>query len=179
MARNANAAQKAVPRLVRTSRRRFMAILPLLKVRAAEARNRPVMMLSGLGKELNSFDEKVRYCADLAGVSDRTIYRWLRRFEREGLTGLREQPRKDKDTFRSFVKRGAALSLVVVEFLNGHTPACAHRKLCEVWGRLYPGSRPPSFSTLYKLHEALAPLLKSPNTRKRPQQVRASRQVER
>lgn len=173
MARNANTAQTAVPRLVRTSRRRFLAILPLLKVRAAEARNRPTMILSGFGKELDSFDEQVHYCAALAGVSGRTIYRWLKRFEREGLTGLRKQPRTDKDTFRSFAKRGAALGLVVVELLNGHSPARAHRILCDAWARLYRGSRPPSFSTIYKLRESLAPLLKSSKTRKRPKAVQA------
>lgn len=178
MAENANprvlarARPTTLPRLLRTSRTRFQAILPLLKVRAAEARGQSVMMLSGFGRELKRFDEKVAHVADLAGASSRTMYRWLCRFEREGLTGLRDRPRRDKGAFRAFHKRGAALAFVIVEALNGHTAACIHRQLCNLWPRLYRGSQPPSYSSVAGLLASLAPLLKSAKTRKRPRQVR-------
>ncbi len=160
-------ARRRVMRLVRTSRMRFQKILPLLRVRAAEASGRDVVMLSALGRELRTFDQKVAHIAELAGVRERTIYRWLRRFETEGIGGLRDKPRRDRGTSRRFEKRPAAFAFVVVQAIEGQTAAFIHGRLRVLWPRLYPGTRPPSYSSVAELMKSIAPLRQSPKPSKR------------
>ncbi len=165
MAENANSPQQPGregngPRPVRilSPEARFGLVLVIGRFSARMALGQQIVFLTSTSRELSTLTELVRHLAQLAHISERTIWRWYRRFLREGYAGLINRPRGDKDVSRAFSKRDEATAFVLTSFLDGHTVSWIHRQLTQLWPRLYgAASACPCFDTVRELVRARIP----------------------
>jgi hypothetical protein len=147
-----NAGRKIPPA---TAEARLSGILPNLRFRLAEALGREPLFLTDSG-ELSTWDSLIEYRAKQLGVSARTLYRWLEKFETSGLAGLADQPRSDRGTFASLRGRGAAIAFITIQRFEGRDPFSIHRELAGIWTDFYSdGSRPPSYGTVRNFCKSL------------------------
>ncbi len=147
-------------RLVRKLSRplRLRLVLRIARYTVQVALGHTPTFLTSTGQEISTFTEWVRHQARLARVSERTAWRWYRRFLESGYTGLIDRPRKDKSVSRAFDGRDAATAFVLVNFLDGHTAVRIHRQLAQLWPRLYgTASRCPCLDTVNELAHMMIP----------------------
>lgn len=92
-----------------------------------------------------------------ASVTDRTLRRWIQRYQRDGLEGLVRKLRADKHT-------SSVLPTPLRQLAEGlalETPRRSiktiHRMVCEVAQKL--GERSPSYSTIYQLISGMDPAM--------------------
>jgi len=92
-----------------------------------------------------------------ASVTDRTLRRWVQRYQRDGLEGLVRKLRVDKHT-------SSVLPTPLRQLAEGlalETPRRSiktiHRMVCEVAQKL--GERSPSYSTIYQLISGMDPAM--------------------
>ena len=93
-----------------------------------------------------------------ASVTDRTLRRWVQRYQRDGIEGLVRKPRAEKH-------RSSVLSVPLRELAEGlalETPRRSiktiHRLVCEVAQKL--GQRSPSYSTVYHWVSSMNPAMR-------------------
>jgi putative transposase len=93
-----------------------------------------------------------------ASVTERTLRRWVQRYQQDGIEGLVRKPRADKHT-------SSVLSAPLRQLAEGlalETPRRSiktiHRMVCEVAQKL--GERSPSYSTVYQLISSMDPALR-------------------
>jgi Homeodomain-like domain len=129
----------------RTRKSRLWAIRPLLKFQATRAEGeQPVFLISG--DHISSLAGLASYRAAQLRISERTLWRWYKRFNQSGLIGLRREPRSDKGVSRIFQGRSLAVAFIYDRHEKGLTARAVFEALMQRWNFLYPGSRPPSCS---------------------------------
>jgi len=141
-----------------TARGRFRVIFPLLPFRARYALGEKPRVMLPSGAEIVTLTEFVRYRARKAHVSERSVYRWLKLFERGGYAALAEKPRSDRGVQRCFSNRPAVVAFIVTHYLHGWNPVAIHEALRLVWERLTrDSSRLPCLGTLYTFLKRMIP----------------------
>src|SRR5579859_4091987 len=148
------------PRLVRilSPEARFGIVLVVARFSARVALGQQIVFLTSTMREISTVTELVRHQASLARVSERSIWRWYRRFLQEGYRGLIDRSRGDKDVSRAFSKRDDAAAFVLTSFVDGHTVSWIHRQLTQLWPRLYgTASVCPCFDTVRLLVRTMVP----------------------
>jgi putative transposase len=70
------------------------------------------------GRQVTTAGHMALYLAHLHGISDRTIRRWHRGFLKQGLVGLADRTRKDKDKSRFFEENEKAAALAAYLYLE-------------------------------------------------------------
>jgi len=145
--RNANSLQRpndARKRPKRTAQDRHRAILLPLEFRSANPEERQALNLQvGLHPSTN-WDRFLARCARNVGVCSSTMYRWLPRFEKGGVSGLDKAVRKDKGKSRRFHNCAAGVALVLLRHAEGCSISEITREVVEVWPLLSPGTPAPS-----------------------------------
>ena len=125
---------------------RLRAILPLLHFRARTALGqRPLILLLPSGVEVTDWEELLRHRAREVRTSERTLYRWLHKFDESGERGLRDAPRRDKGLSKTFRKYPGITAFVLIKHAEGSSVGAIHGKLVREWPQLYPESRCPSY----------------------------------
>src|SRR5216683_2261617 len=76
-----------------TARGRFRVILPLLRFRSRQAVGESPRVLLPSGAEILAFTELARFRARQSHVSERQVFRWLKRFDQGGYAALTDRPR--------------------------------------------------------------------------------------
>ena len=94
-------------------------------------------------------------------LSVRTVFRWIKRYAKEGLVGLADPPRKDKGRSRSFESRERARKYVEAKYLAERLPLrLCHESLVREWPNLEEQGDPPSeTATRHYLKSLPAPLV--------------------
>jgi hypothetical protein len=125
---------------------------------AAVALGQHLIFLTSTRREISEITELVRHLARLAHVSERTVWRWYRRFLESGCAGLVDRPRGDRAISRAFRKRDDAAAFVLSSFLDGHAVSWIHAQLVPLWARLYgTASRCPCRATVSELIRVMLP----------------------
>src|SRR5690349_21093406 len=78
------------------------------------------------------------------GVSRKTIYKWLSRYDSKGLSGLVDESRRPK---RSPMKTSAELALEIVQVRKEH-PRWGPKKIVAIMAKRHPGMTVPSVVTV-------------------------------
>ncbi len=125
-----------------TARGRFSVILPLLRFRSRQAVGENPRVFTPSGAEIVAFTQLARYRARQFHVSERQVFRWLKRFEQGGYAGLADQPRSDRGVSRFFLSRPLVVAFVVTRYLEGWNVVSIHEALRMAWTRLRCGSSP-------------------------------------
>jgi putative transposase len=81
------------------------------------------------------------------GVSRKTAYKWLKRYQKLGLTGLVDEPRRPAS---SPMATTAELAFEAVEVRKQH-PSWGPKKIAAVLRRRHPGEDTPSLSTVARI----------------------------
>ncbi len=137
---------------------RFGLVLVIARFSSRVALGQQVVFLTPTGGEISTITELVRHRACLAHISERTVWRWYRRFLQAGYAGLLDRPRSDKGVSRAFNRRDDAVAFVLTSALDGHTVSWIRRQLAQLWPRLYgTNSRIPSFETTRELVRRMLP----------------------
>jgi putative transposase len=100
---------------------------------------REELILKVLSKE-----DSVVELADQYGVSRKTVYKWLARYQKRGLAGLVDESRRPHS---SPMKTSAEMALEIVQMKKEH-PTWGPKKLAGVLMRKYPGKPIPSVVTI-------------------------------
>jgi putative transposase len=103
---------------------------------------REELILKVLAKE-----DSVVELAQQYGVSRKTIYKWLSRYESKGLSGLVDESRRPK---RSPMKTSAELALEIVQLRKEH-PRWGPKKIVAIMARRHPGMTIPSVVTVARV----------------------------
>jgi len=105
--------------------------------------SRKMLVVTRLAK--SSRDGRAQLVAEIAtelNVGERTIWRWLSRFQNSGRSGLSKRPRSDRGTSRWFARRPDVALRVWLRWADGWTLSAIHDSL---WHELID---PPSLDTL-------------------------------
>lgn len=115
--------------------------------RAIEVRLLAVELVRALPKRNEKGFEEI---AIKLGISVRSLYRWMHRFDAAGKDGLRDSRRRDvgKPRILRFV---AASLLVLLKRAEGWNMRAIHRHLIRQWPQLHPGFRRPSYGMVSAL----------------------------
>ena len=81
--------------------------------------------------------------AEKFGVSRKTVYKWLDRYNERGLAGLVDESRRPRS---SPMMTSPELALAVVQLRKAHR-SWGPKKIVAVLARQYPGDAIPSLST--------------------------------
>ena len=103
---------------------------------------REELILKVLAKE-----DSVVELAEQYGVSRKTIYKWLSRYESKGLSGLVDESRRPK---RSPMKTSAELALEIVQLRKEH-PRWGPKKIVAIMARRHPGMKVPAVVTVARV----------------------------
>ena len=103
---------------------------------------REELILKVLAKENSVVELAQQY-----GVSRKTIYKWLSRYDSKGLSGLVDESRRPT---RSPMKTSAELALEVVQLRKEH-PRRGPKKLVAMMAKRHPGMTVPSVVTIARI----------------------------
>jgi putative transposase len=103
---------------------------------------REELILKVLAKE-----DSVVELAEQYGVSRKTVYKWLARYQAQGLSGLVDESRRPQS---SPMKTSAELALEVVQLRKEH-PRWGGKKLVAVLARRHPDTPIPSLVTVTRI----------------------------
>lgn len=103
---------------------------------------REELILKVLAKE-----DSVVELAHQYGVSRKTIYKWLSRYDSKGLSGLVDESRRPK---RSPMKTSAELALEIVQLRKEH-PRWGPKKIVAIMAKRHPGMTVPSIVTVARV----------------------------
>lgn len=141
-----------------TARGRFRVILPLLRFRSRQAVGDNPRVTLPSGAEISAFTELARYRARQAHISERQVFRWLKRFDHGGYAALTDRPRSDRGISRFFSNRPFVVAFVTTKYLDGWHVVSIHEALRQAWGRLCRGGSPlPHLSTLRQYLKSMIP----------------------
>jgi hypothetical protein len=129
---------------------RLNAIMPTLQWDTLKALGKRPVALAPSGQVIQTLNDFVLLCARNICISDRSLWRWRKRFLESGgnLEVLRDRPRRDKGASHIFQGRALAVSVVCGLRAQGHSARGIYSALSEIWPDLYPGSRVPSYATV-------------------------------
>lgn len=150
------AGKRAKPQRSHSLQAKVRALLPLLRVHGKMALGEQAVIFLSSGAELSRFDELVRHRASQVGVSGRTLYRWLKRFEESGERGLKKAPRRDKNLFQMFRNFPGVAALVLLKHAEGCSTSAIYKELVRELPNLHPGKRVPSCAGLGLFIKSLA-----------------------
>ncbi|NNF96165.1 MAG: helix-turn-helix domain-containing protein, partial [Halobacteria archaeon] len=110
-------------------------------------------------KEVKPMDEKVCFIADYLrqsgtftdlclryGISRKTGYKWVNRYEQDGMDGLREQSRRPQSHPATTPYR---LRQAIIELRQSQRIALGAKKIQTKLQARYPHETPPSITTIY------------------------------
>jgi hypothetical protein len=102
------------------------------------------------GTQVTSYSRMVAYAAEQTGNSEATLYRWLQRYNDEGLAALADKVRKDKHTSRFFSLYPKAAWLAAYLFLEcAQSVAVAHEAIVRDAALLeIPAEEIPAYETV-------------------------------
>ena len=100
---------------------------------------REELMLKVLAKEESIVELAARY-----GVSRKTIYKWIRRYEKQGLGGLVDQSRRPRN---SPMRTSAEAVLEMIQLRKEH-PTWGPKKIVAVLARRHPERQLPAVVTV-------------------------------
>ena len=103
---------------------------------------REELILKVLAKEDSVVDLAEEY-----GVARKTIYKWLKRYEKRGLTGLVDESRRPNS---SPMKTSAELALEIVQLKKEHI-RWGPKKICTVLAKRHPEEDMPSIVTIQRV----------------------------
>jgi transposase len=103
---------------------------------------REELILKVLAKE-----DSVVELAEQYGVSRKTIYKWLARYQSKGLSGLVDDSRRPK---RSSMRTSAELALEIVQLRKEH-PRWGPKKIVAIMARRHPGMTVPAVVTVARV----------------------------
>ena len=121
----------ASPEQEAQARERYSKIEPLIRFQAEERSNPAGQLHLALslvlpdGSPVTTRTQMRLYLANKHGLSDITIYRWVRRFTKRGLVGLADQARSDRGNSRFFEKYPDAATLAAYLYLGQRQSARA------------------------------------------------------
>jgi len=128
-----------------TARGRFRVILPLLRFRTRKALGENPTVTLPSGAEILELTELAKYRARQAHVTSRTVFRWLKRFDRRGVS-------------RFFSNRPLVVAFVTVRYLDSWNVVAIHEALRQAWPLLCRGGSPlPHLSTLRQFLKSMIP----------------------
>jgi putative transposase len=116
---------------------------------------REELMLKVLAKE-----DSIVELAEQYGISRKTIYKWMKRYEGSGLAGLVDRSRRPHS---SPMKTSAEMALEIVQLRKEH-PSWGPKKLAAILKRRYPNAAIPAIVTVGRVLRE-AGLMKRANRR--------------
>ncbi len=135
-----------------TARARFKAVHLLNLFRELQAASGDGVKIAISGKEFSSLNRLAKWLARRKKISERTLWRWDRRFAEHGFTGLLDAERSDSQTSRAFTGREEAIAFVMNRWDDGFPIGEIHAELTARWRRFNRApSKCPSSSAIRAL----------------------------
>ena len=113
------------------------------------------------GKPVKSYSRMVAYAAELHGISEATLYRWIAAYKKHGMTALADKPRKDKSQSRWFREHPRAQYLAAYLYLEckASITVCHESILRDAALLEIPADDLPSYGTVRRWLDSMPPSL--------------------
>lgn len=129
------------------AQRRYQILKMIFEYREDPARFGDLRLTDG--SKVTSETKMILYAAQVSRVSPRHIYRWLKRYKKDGIHGLADSGRADKGRSRFFERHPQAKIVIAAEILNRSSKTVAWESLMRQADRLgIPQQDLPCYATV-------------------------------